>query len=175
MDRGRDEGNIPPENCCDTRNIDDLPESRIPTLLGLHNLQEKSMRRLVLIAAMTLAGASAAPAMDCDNAPDQSTMNVCADMALKATDKRLNMVYRAITRRLADDPDATRLLVTTQRAWIAFRDAECSFRSSGVSGGSAYPMVYSTCLDGMTRTRLDELKAMLACQGGDMSCPVPAE
>ncbi|MCX5581020.1 lysozyme inhibitor LprI family protein [Kaistia terrae] len=133
------------------------------------------MRRFMLIAAMTLAGLSTARAVDCDNAPDQATMSLCADKALKATDKRLNTVYQAITRRLADDPDSTKLLVTTQRAWIAFRDAECTFRSSGTSGGSAYPMVYSTCLDGLTRSRLDELKAFLTCQEGDMSCPVPAE
>lgn len=133
------------------------------------------MRRLVLIAAVTLAGLSTAKALDCDNAPDQATMKLCADTALKATDKRLNMIYRAITRRLADDPEATKRLVTTQRAWIAFRDAECSFRSSGSFGGSAQPLAYSTCLDGMTRSRLDELKAYLACQEGDMMCPVPAE
>jgi len=133
------------------------------------------MRRLVLIAAMTLAGLSAAQAVDCDNAEDQATMNACADMALKASDARLNQTYRTITTRLADDPDLTKQLVSAQRAWIAFRDAECSFRSSGASGGSAYPMVYNTCLDGLTKTRLDELKALLACQEGDMSCPVPAE
>jgi len=133
------------------------------------------MRHLILIATMTIAGLSAANAMDCDNAPDQATMNVCADMALKATDTRLNTVYRAITRRLADDPDTLKQLVTAQRAWIAFRDAECTFRSSGVSGGSAYPMVYATCLDGLTRSRLDALKELIACQEGDMSCPVPAE
>jgi uncharacterized protein YecT (DUF1311 family) len=175
MDRGRDEGNIPTKNCCEARNIDNLPEGRIPPLPGPHNLEENSMRRLVLIAAVTLAGLSTAKALDCDNAPDQATMKLCADTALKATDKRLNMIYRAITRRLADDPEATKRLVTTQRAWIAFRDAECSFRSSGSFGGSAQPLAYSTCLDGMTRSRLDELKAYLACQEGDMMCPVPAE
>lgn len=133
------------------------------------------MRHLILIASMTIAGVSAATAMDCDNAPDQATMNVCADKALKATDARLNSVYRAITRRLADDPDTLKQLVTAQRAWIAFRDAECTFRSSGTSGGSAYPMVYATCLDGLTRSRLDALKELISCQEGDMSCPVPAE
>ncbi|MCX5567856.1 lysozyme inhibitor LprI family protein [Kaistia nematophila] len=133
------------------------------------------MRRFVLIAAMTLAGLPAAQAVDCDNAEDQATMTACADMALKATDRQLNTTYQAITRRLADDPDTAKQLVAAQRAWIAFRDAECDFRSSGVSGGSAYPMVRAACLDGLTRTRLDQLKTLLACQEGDMNCPVPAE
>ncbi|WP_336801360.1 lysozyme inhibitor LprI family protein [Kaistia sp. MMO-174] len=133
------------------------------------------MRRFVLIAAMTLAGLPAAQAVDCDNAEDQATMTACADMALKATDRQLNTTYQAITRRLADDPDTAKQLVAAQRAWIAFRDAECDFRSSGVSGGSAYPMVRAACLDGLTRTRLDQLKTLLVCQEGDMSCPVPAE
>ncbi|MCX5520917.1 lysozyme inhibitor LprI family protein [Kaistia defluvii] len=133
------------------------------------------MRRIILTAALTLAGISVANAMDCDNAPDQATMHVCADMALKATDKQLNITYQAITRRLADNPDTAKLLVKSQRAWMAFRDAECAFRTSGVSGGSAYPTVLLTCIDGMTRTRLDTLKELMNCQEGDMSCPVPAE
>ena len=36
-------------------------------------------------------------------------------------------------------------------------------------------MVYATCLDGLTRSRLDALKELISCQEGDMSCPVPAE
>ncbi len=133
------------------------------------------MRRLILIAAMMLAGLPAAKAANCDNATDQATMNACADKALKAADAELNAVYKKITHRLADEPDTGKQLVAAQRAWIAFRDAQCTFASSAVSGGSAYPMVHAMCLDDLTRSRVADLKALLDCEEGDMSCPVPAE
>ncbi|WP_348632828.1 lysozyme inhibitor LprI family protein [Rhizobium sp. BK068] len=53
------------------------------------------------------------------------------------------------------------LAVSAQRSWVAFRDAECTSSSSRVAGGSVYPMVYSTCLDGLTQSRTKELKAYL--------------
>ncbi|ODT21142.1 MAG: urease-associated protein [Kaistia sp. SCN 65-12] len=134
------------------------------------------MRRTLLIVAFTLASLSAAhAAADCDNATDQATMNACADKALKASDAELNATYKKITHRLAADPDTTKLLVAAQRAWVSFRDAECTFASAGTSGGSAYPMVHAMCLDEQTRARTAALKALLDCEEGDMSCPVPAE
>lgn len=133
------------------------------------------MHRSILIVAIAMASLSTAHAAGCDDAADQATMNACAEKALKASDAELNAVYRTITHRLAGDPDAEKQLVAAQRAWIAFRDAECKFTSSGTSGGSAYPMVYSMCLDGLTRARTADLKALLTCEEGDMSCPVPAE
>lgn len=133
------------------------------------------MRRTFLIAAFTLASLSIAHAADCSNATDQATLNICADKALKASDAELNAVYKTIIRRLADDADTERKLVAAQRAWIAFRDAECTFSSSGTSGGSIYPMIHAMCLDGLTRARTTDLKALLNCEEGDMSCPVPAE
>ena len=75
---------------------------------------------------------------------------------------------------MADDADARKLLQESQRAWIAFRDAECKFSSSGVDGGSVYPMVHALCLQGLTDERIMQLGAYLKCEEGDMSCPVPA-
>ena len=65
-------------------------------------------------------------------------MTVCYDGVLKEADKKLNAVYREIRSRLGDDPDARKLLVAAERAWIGFRDAECAFSASGVEGGSVY-------------------------------------
>lgn len=112
-------------------------------------------------------------AVDCANASDQATMNQCAGQEFKAADKDLNAVYQQITGRLKDNPDAKKLLVSAQRAWVGFRDAECQFSSSGVTGGSVYPWVYSSCLSGLTKVRVETLKQYLKCEEGDMSCPVP--
>ncbi|WP_428429581.1 lysozyme inhibitor LprI family protein [Pararhizobium sp.] len=133
------------------------------------------MTRTLLLAALAmLATGTARAADDCANAQDQTTMDVCASDAFKKSDKQLNGLYKEIGTRLKDDTDKTKLLVAAQRAWVAFRDAECSFSASGVSGGSVYPMIYSLCLDGLTQTRVKDLQTYLACEEGDMSCPVPA-
>jgi len=122
-----------------------------------------------------MAPATFARADDCDNASDQRTMSECTDKAFKKSDATLNALYRQIVQRLQDDAATTKLLVSAQRAWVAFRDAECTFSASSTSGGTMYPMVYATCADGLTQKRIDELKVYLSCQEGDTDCPVPAK
>lgn len=91
----------------------------------------------------------------------------------RQADAELNRLYREIESRLADSPDIRQGLIKAQRAWIAFRDAECRFAASGVEGGSAYPDVYAACLEDLTRARIDNFNAYLSCEEGDLSCPVP--
>jgi len=129
--------------------------------------------RLLLALTPFLFTPLAHAAVDCANASDQATMNQCAGQDFKAADKELNTVYQQITARLKDNPEGKKLLVSAQRAWIGFRDAECKFSSSGVTGGSVYPWVYSSCLTGVTKVRVEALKQYLKCEEGDMSCPVP--
>jgi uncharacterized protein YecT (DUF1311 family) len=129
--------------------------------------------RLLLALTPFLFTPLAHAAVDCANASDQATMNQCAGQDFKAADKELNTVYQQIIGRLKDNPDGKKLLVNAQRAWLGFRDAECKFSSSGVTGGSVYPWVYSSCLTGVTKLRVESLKQYLKCEEGDMSCPVP--
>jgi uncharacterized protein YecT (DUF1311 family) len=143
------------------------------------------MRRLLFLALVVLmpaflaptflAPASVARADDCANAMDQATMNECANKAYQKSDAQLNALYKQIRQRLKGDGDATKLFVAAQRAWVAFRDAACKFSTSGVSGGSIYPTVYAGCLDRLTKARVDDFKTYLACQEGDLSCPVPPQ
>ena len=120
----------------------------------------------VMLTSMTVAA-------DCDNASDQATMNQCAAQQHAAADKELNTLYQQINTRLKGQPDRKKLLVGTQRAWIAFRDAECTFSASGVEGGSLYPLVYSNCTTDLTKARVQTFKNYLKCQEGDVGCPVP--
>ncbi|MGF6173936.1 lysozyme inhibitor LprI family protein [Ensifer sp. 4252] len=116
----------------------------------------------------------AARADDCANASDQATLNECADKALKASDTELNTLYKQIEARLKDDQDKTKLLVSAQKAWIAFRDTECDFSAAGVAGGSVYPMIVLQCRDGLTQNRVKDFKSYLSCEEGDLSCPIPS-
>ena len=129
---------------------------------------------LAFWALVATAPLSAARADECADADDQATMNECADKAYKASDAELNKLYKEIKGRLKDDADTAKLLVSAQKAWIAFRDAECSFSSSGSAEGSVYPMVVSQCRDGLTQNRVKDFKNYLSCEEGDLSCPVPS-
>ncbi|KVN41332.1 hypothetical protein WJ63_23015 [Burkholderia pyrrocinia] len=112
---------------------------------------------------------------NCANAPDQAAMSACADRAYKKSDAELNRAYQAVTTRVRDNRPLSDKLVSAQRAWLAYRDAECGFSSAGVEGGSVYPMVVSMCLDDLTKARLESLQGYLSCEEGDLACPVPAK
>ncbi|MCX2545253.1 lysozyme inhibitor LprI family protein [Pseudomonas sp. COW5] len=129
--------------------------------------------RLLLALTPFLFTSVAHAAVDCANASDQATMNQCAGQEYKAADKELNAVYQQITARLKDNAEGKKLLISAQRAWIGFRDAECNFSASGVAGGSVYPLIYSNCLTSVTKVRIEALKQYLKCEEGDLSCPVP--
>ena len=131
------------------------------------------MNPRLLLALTPLLFTSMAFAVDCDNANDQATMNQCAAQQNAAADKELNALYQQITSRLKSNPDGKKQLVGAQRAWVAFRDAECRFSASGVEGGSVYPLIYSNCVTELTKARVQTFKQYLKCQEGDLSCPVP--
>ncbi|OIS90806.1 lysozyme inhibitor LprI family protein [Brucella cytisi] len=133
------------------------------------------MKTLLLSATLVLATSTFAFADEsCGDKTNQTDMNICAAESLKKSDAEMNKVYKEIEGRLKNDADTTKLLVATQKAWIAFRDAECDFQSSTVKGGTAYPFVNSSCHDDMTQSRTKDLKAYLKCDEGDLDCPVPA-
>lgn len=129
--------------------------------------------RLLLALTPLLFIPLAPAAVDCANASDQATMNQCSAQERAAADKELNAVYQQITARLKDEPKGKKLLISAQRAWIGFRDAECEFSASGVAGGSVHPLIYNDCITGVTKVRTEVLKQYLKCEEGDMSCPVP--
>ena len=133
------------------------------------------MKGALISAALVALMLPAAHADECmENAEDQAAMAQCAAQAYQASDAQLNELFHEIRQRVGDDVDTRHLLRDAERAWIAFRDAECSFVSSAVGGGSAYSMVYDLCLDDLTQKRVEDLRYYLDCDEGDMSCPVPA-
>ncbi|HTH27634.1 MAG TPA: lysozyme inhibitor LprI family protein [Sphingobium sp.] len=133
------------------------------------------MRVSLLTTAMVLSTSTFAFAeQNCGDLTNQTDMNICAGKAYQKSDAELNKLYREIEGRLKDDADTKKLLVSAQKAWVAFRDAECNFSSSPVAGGTAYPLISSMCLDNLTKVRIESFQYYLKCPEGDMSCPVPA-
>jgi uncharacterized protein YecT (DUF1311 family) len=128
-----------------------------------------------LLAGLAANPLSIAHAEDCSNAKTQTEMNLCANQAYEKSDAELNALYKQILKRVKNDTVATRRLVSAQRAWIAFRDAECTFVASPSTGGSVYPMVLSHCRERLTRARVNDLKSYLHCEEGDVTCPLPPQ
>jgi uncharacterized protein YecT (DUF1311 family) len=101
---------------------------------------------------------------------NQYTQNVCAHYHADIADKSLNEVYQRQLKRLTEKSNKARL-VTAQRAWIRFRDANCLYeaRGSREEGGSMFTQVFDMCRERMTLLRENEIEGYLACtQNG---CP----
>lgn len=92
-----------------------------------------------------------------------------AAASFKKADAALNAVYSDLTRLLSSP--SVQKLRASQRAWLAFRDAECALQGSAVEGGSAKPMVVSQCMARLTEERVRQLRYYLNCEEGDLSCP----
>jgi uncharacterized protein YecT (DUF1311 family) len=123
-----------------------------------------------LLLALALQSPSAAQAgePDCNDAETQMDMNHCAGERFGQADAQLNRVYRDVVRQeQAADRDAVGMidshptneeaLRASQRAWLAFRDAQCEYESFEARGGSMQPMLYEDCRARMTRERIRQL------------------
>jgi uncharacterized protein YecT (DUF1311 family) len=110
-----------------------------------------------LAAGLALAACDA-KAADCNNARSQMEMNACAGAEFDRADARLNATYRRAMARL--DQNGKAKLRDPQRAWIKFRDAECSYRASASEGGSIYPLEVATCATDLTNRRIRALSQM---------------
>jgi uncharacterized protein YecT (DUF1311 family) len=128
------------------------------------------MKRLPILAVICLAMAAHAHAetLDCKNASDQTSLNRCADLDFKAADKKLNATYATLMKKISAQGKPR--LQKAERAWVAFRDAQCDFQTSSPDPYSARPMVYAGCLKQLTEAQNKLLDAQLHCEEGDIGC-----
>ncbi|HTJ62653.1 MAG TPA: lysozyme inhibitor LprI family protein [Alphaproteobacteria bacterium] len=132
------------------------------------------MRIFTALALLATFGfMPAASAEDCGKAANQVEMNTCFGQAFKKTDADLNVVYKQVASRLKDNKEAAAQLIAAERAWVGFRDAQCAFEAINALGGSIYPTLVIQCRSRLTGKRIDDLKALLHCEEGELSCPVP--
>ena len=102
-------------------------------------------------------------------ARDSSNMHImaCNSVAQVFADARLNSVYQAWTDALKhpkpdeakDDAEILKRLVAAERAWIDFRDKDCTLQSTSMLGGTGESNVYGDCLYAMTKARVKALEA----------------
>lgn len=125
------------------------------------------MKKVILALFVTLPMASAF-ALDCNNAQTQLDMNQCASTEYKKADKELNDTYQQVLK--ATSGEQTNLLKKAQGKWNEYRDADCKFQTYSHRDGSINSMNVSHCLTSKTEQRTKELKEMLNCPEGDVSC-----
>ncbi len=113
--------------------------------------------RFLFIYILTFLGIALAEQKGdpCNNALTQIEMNLCAKQQSEKADKDINRRYRLIMQKLGEKEKA--LLKTAQRAWIAYRDANCKADFSLYEGGSIAPLIQFSCLEKMTTERIAEL------------------
>ncbi len=92
------------------------------------------MRRVLVVLTLILAKALPAQARSCDD-PNLSMVELgaCMDSAYVRADRELNDAYRAALAGLRDTTQRN-ALVRSQRAWLAFRDAQRGLREAFADG-----------------------------------------
>ena len=117
----------------------------------------------MILIAMLLAGSPV---------QTQTDMNEQAGRAAAAADAAMNAQYRQTmgAMRKMDGykaPDATtgpsyqNALLSAQRAWLAYRDAECVAQEYEFRGGSAAGMARAQCVADLTKARTRALQTEL--------------
>ncbi len=119
------------------------------------------MRAIVMTipALLTLTFAASAQDEEAQTCPDAVTtvyIVECLGEIYEEQDARLNTAYRAAIEPL--EGDRRTQLRDAQRAWVAFRDANCMFYRSGE--GTIAAIEGNSCMVEVTRSRADELEGI---------------
>jgi uncharacterized protein YecT (DUF1311 family) len=115
------------------------------------------MKQHVISLALLIAAPVALPTSHA-SAQTQAEMNHQAAKDFHKADAELNSTYAALMAKLPD-AESKRKLKESQRAWIAFRDAEAAFAADQFRGGSAAPVLRWTSMTETTEERIKQLKA----------------
>lgn len=127
------------------------------------------MKRTLLSAMLSCAALSAAaaaaqtrqPADPCRDPQSQAEMNMCAAKRFKAADAELNRVYNRLVSKLGDDAGQLAKLKAAETSWLKYRDDNCDYEDSFFEGGSMRPLIYSSCMERMTKARTAELRGQI--------------
>lgn len=115
------------------------------------------MNKLVSLAAFAFLATSAiAGEIDCSDlgALDEARITACMAKDREATEKELNVRYRALLER---SPAIAEEIKASQSAWINYRDAQCDLEATDMEGGSGQREYYYRCIAKKNRARIDEL------------------
>lgn len=98
-----------------------------------------------------------------ENAASTADYNDCIGKAYDAADAELNKVYQSIKAPLkgqkdADSVETLKRLVAAQKAWVTFKDTNCSLAGVQMLNGSGEGPIVGGCLVDTTIARVRELQ-----------------
>ena len=112
------------------------------------------MKFLPLFASMMMAGTLVSLGQN------QHQMNAEASAEFTKADKELTEVYTKVLGVL--DDAAKEKLKKSQRAWVAYRDADAEFHADAEArGGSMWPLIYEGTRGSLTKARVKALREYL--------------
>ena len=101
-------------------------------------------------------------------AQTQADMNAQAAASYRTADTAMNAqwqrTYAAMKRRDVTAGDGFGYAAATlasQRAWLAFRDKQCTIEGGEFAGGSLQPMARLQCMARLTKERTTQLKDLM--------------
>lgn len=107
-----------------------------------------------------------------DKAESNADMKGCTFDAYQKADGLLNASYKSIVadlKKASGDTDMDKSnaetltrLVKSERAWVAFRDAECDFEGTEMLGGSGESLVVGGCLYDQTVQRVKSIEETIS-------------
>jgi uncharacterized protein YecT (DUF1311 family) len=123
----------------------------------------------VFLAALALHAPAArgATTADCTSPATQAAMATCAYDEFLAANAQQAQRQRDYVQSLSA-ADAKRWRAS-QRAWIAWRTAQCEFLSA--HAGSTSQMLRWQCTTLLTRARTTDIERLSQCAEGDIACP----
>jgi uncharacterized protein YecT (DUF1311 family) len=109
----------------------------------------------------------------CANANNQMELNECFAKLYESADAQLNLEYNKVVAsmkknltqahhdnaadQVTHNETALAKLLTAQRAWLTYRDANCDSVKFQYEGGSIQPMIWSQCMADTTQQRITTL------------------
>ncbi len=129
----------------------------------------KELAARLAVAAMMAClphHATAQDKLDCATATATFELNACSEIELDKADAQLNSIYKKLLAKIAtsdgekpyDAKSWEAALRASQRAWVAFRDADCKgLVALAAGGGTATTGEILGCMTEKTIRRTDEL------------------
>ncbi|CAG7857461.1 hypothetical protein MCAMS1_02295 [biofilm metagenome] len=121
--------------------------------------------RLFLLMMLYLSS-QATMAVDCGKAITTPDINECASVEQEKVEVQLNAAYKKIIQKLDHpEPDFAehyavikKDLVDAQRAWVKFREADCTAVYTLYRDGTIRNVMYIGCMQSRAEQRMKELK-----------------
>jgi uncharacterized protein YecT (DUF1311 family) len=85
-------------------------------------------------------------------------MNACFAAIARAAEKERARAYAALEATL--EGARRRQLAAAEKAWAAYRDAECAFEADRYEGGSLAPTIHGSCVAELTQQRTKLLEGL---------------